>query len=197
MPAVQVSCHVFVVFPHLFHKRLIGQAFAPYVTQCVGIDLSENMVAEYNKSVVNQGIRSSEMHAVIGNLLSPSDPSPASLSSPEFFNFDIAAVGVGFHHFDDPVFAAKQLVARLKPGGILFIIDFLPHPKMDLYNSPATHTVVHLGFSEEDVRRMFDEAGVGGDFRYVIVGKEIVFTHAKEEGKSIVRSVFMARGEKV
>ncbi len=30
------------------------QALAPYVTQCVGIDLSENMVAVYNDRARNQ-----------------------------------------------------------------------------------------------------------------------------------------------
>ncbi len=42
-----------------------------------------------------------EMHAVQGNLLDPADPSPAGLAGPEFFDFDIAVVGLGFHHFDD------------------------------------------------------------------------------------------------
>ena len=132
--------------PSSFQFTDPSKALIPYITQCIGIDLSANMVAEYNKAAANQGIQSSEMHAVIGNLNSPSDPSPPSLSSVEFFNFDIAAVGFGFHHFDNPVFTAKQLVGRLKPGGVLFIVDFLPHVKMDDYNSPARHTVTHFRF---------------------------------------------------
>ena len=67
------------------------------------------------------------MHAYQGNICMPDDPSPTAFSSPEFFNFDIAAVGLGFHHFDDPELAACRLVERLRPGGVLVILDFLPH----------------------------------------------------------------------
>lgn len=128
MPAGQVLCHVFVSIVTLTSSSTYKkQALAPYVTQCVGIDLTEGMVKEYNTSARNQGIPESEMVAYQGNLISPDDPSPPSLSGPEFFNFDIAVVGLGFHHFDNPGLAAKGLAERLKKGGVLMIVDFLPH----------------------------------------------------------------------
>lgn len=111
------------------HEHLVDklQALAAYVTQCVGIDLSEGMVEVYNTSAQNQGIPESEMHAVVGNLIDAKSPPPAHLAGPEFHDFDIAVVGLGFHHFDDPALAAKRLAERLKPGGVLMIVDFLPH----------------------------------------------------------------------
>jgi hypothetical protein len=39
------------------------------------------------------------MRAYQGNLIVADDPNPAAFSSDNFFNFDIAAVGLGFHHF--------------------------------------------------------------------------------------------------
>lgn len=72
------------------------------------------------------------MHAYQGNLCVPEDPNPSAFTSPEFYNFDIAAVGLGFHHFDDPELAAKRLAERLRPGGVLVILDFLPHGKFDV-----------------------------------------------------------------
>jgi Methylase involved in ubiquinone/menaquinone biosynthesis len=66
------------------------------------------------------------MRAYQGNLCVPDDPNPAAFSGPEFFNFDIVAVGLGFHHFDDPALAARRLAERLKDGGVLTILDFLP-----------------------------------------------------------------------
>ena len=72
------------------------------------------------------------MHAYQGNLCVPEDPSPAEFASPEFFNFDVAAVGLGFHHFDDPALAARRLAERLKTGGVLVILDFLPHDRPDV-----------------------------------------------------------------
>lgn len=46
------------------------------------------------------------MHAILGDLASESVDD--ALSSPELFNFDIAVVGGGFHHFEDPERAAKR-----------------------------------------------------------------------------------------
>jgi hypothetical protein len=46
------------------------------------------------------------MHAILGDLASPTVSD--SLSSPELFNFDIAVVGGGFHHFGNPELAAKR-----------------------------------------------------------------------------------------
>ena len=75
------------------------------------------------------------MRAYQGNLCVPDDPNPAAFSGPEFFNFDIVAVGLGFHHFDDPALAARRLAERLKDGGVLTILDFLPHGKLDVCSS--------------------------------------------------------------
>lgn len=155
---------------------LVSRALAPYTTQCVGIDLSENMVAAYNTRAENQGLTPSEMHAYQGNLLSPA-PSPTL--TPPFTNFTLAAVGLGFHHFDDPSLAARRLVERLAPGGVLMIIDFLPHDKMESTHA-ASHTVTHHGFSEAEVRRMFEDAGAGEGFRLEEVG--VVFNRAVAGG---------------
>jgi len=179
------------------------QALAPYVTQCMGIDLSEGMVNEYNSSAQNQGILSSEMHAVLGNLIDATNPNPSPLSSPEFHDFDIAVVGLGFHHFDDPALAAKRLAERLKKGGVLMIVDFMPHEHFHGHDShnhghdhPAKKTVMHMGFSDEEVKKMFEGAGVGGGFKFVVLGKGVVFEN-KEKGMKMERSVFMARGSKL
>jgi SAM-dependent methyltransferase len=185
-------------------SRLIKhQALAPYVTQCVGIDLSEGMVNEYNTSAQNQGIAASEMHAVLGNLLDVTSPNPPSLSGPEFHDFDIAAVGLGFHHFDDPALAAKRLAERLKKGGVLMIVDFMPHEHFHGHDGQghghdhsAKKTVMHMGFSEEEVKRVFEGAGVGGVFEFVVLGKGVVFED-REKGAKMERSVFMARGSKL
>lgn len=72
------------------------------------------------------------MRAHQGNLCDPSDPDPAAFRGAEFWGFDVAAVGLGFHHFDDPGLAAARLAARLRPGGVLVILDFLPHGEIDV-----------------------------------------------------------------
>jgi SAM-dependent methyltransferase len=96
------------------------------------------------------------MYAVLGNLAVVDDPRPASLSGPEFFDFDVAAVGGGLHHLEHAELAVTRLAERLRPGGVFFIWDFLTH---DVDPAYAAHGVVHHGFSEEQVRTMFVRAG--------------------------------------
>jgi SAM-dependent methyltransferase len=89
------------------------------------------MAAEYNTKASNQGLTPAEMSASVGNLVDPTNPPPLVFSGEEWFGFDLAAVGFGFHHFEDPVQAATRLAERLKIGGVLLIIDFLPHGPFD------------------------------------------------------------------
>jgi SAM-dependent methyltransferase len=104
---------------------LITRVFGPYVTKTQGIDISPNMVSTYNSRARDAGLSSDIVNAVVGDLFNKSDPSPSALSGPEFWNYDLATVGFGFHHFEDVVYAAKQLKERLRPGGVLVINDFL------------------------------------------------------------------------
>jgi SAM-dependent methyltransferase len=67
----------------------------------------------------------SKINAVVGDLFSKSDPNPASLSGPEYHDFDLATVGFGFHHFEDVVHASRCLKERLRSGGVLLFSDFL------------------------------------------------------------------------
>lgn len=130
----------------------------------------------------------------MGNLISPEDPSPAAFSSPNFFNFDMAGVGLGFHHVDDCDLAAKRLAERLRPGGAFFIVDFISHAPVEYHS--ASRGVRHHGFTEDQVKAIFDGAGVGKNFHYEEMSSDISFDHAHGEGKHMVRRVFFASGEK-
>lgn len=162
------------------------------------------------------------MYAYHGNLTDPEDPAPAAFAGPGFSGFDVAAVGLGFHHFDDPEYSAKKLVERLRPGGVLFILDFLPHGPVgghdhghghghkhdhghdegrvtgqdDALFQKAQHTIKHHGFSEERIKSIFETAGAGKDFALAELGSGVVFTSGKGEGQGMKRRVFLARGVK-
>ncbi|KAH6841627.1 S-adenosyl-L-methionine-dependent methyltransferase [Alternaria alternata] len=104
---------------------LMTRVFGPYVTKTQGIDISPKMVSTYNTRARDAGLPEDVVSAVVGDLFVKSDPQPQSLAGQEFWNFDLATVGFGFHHFEDVVFAASQLKDRLRPGGVLVINDFL------------------------------------------------------------------------
>ncbi|CAN8100062.1 unnamed protein product [Discula destructiva] len=183
----------------------MSRVFAPYTTQCIGIDLSEKMVEAYNARAQNQGLSDDEMVAYCGDLCMPEQEDPEAFRDTKFFNFDMACVGLGFHHFDDPELAARRLVARLKPGGVLMIVDFLPHgldsdhghdhghgddKQEDGVYKKAMETVTHHGFSEQQIKDIFTNAGAGKDFGIEKMGTVMMgLRHGK-------RDLFMARGTK-
>ncbi|KAI0109412.1 S-adenosyl-L-methionine-dependent methyltransferase [Hypoxylon sp. NC0597] len=169
---------------------MMSKALAPYTTQCVGIDISENMVAAYNSQAENQGLSHDEMHAIVGDLAAADGPQPADLlSDPSFFGFDVATVGGGLHHFADPELAAARLVQRLRPGGVLLVWDFLPHGPIHGHQ----YGVMHHGLSEERVRAMFEGAGAGKGFSLEVLGSGLTFSSSDEVMR---REIFLARGEK-
>ncbi len=169
----------------------LSRALAPFATDVRGIDVSANMVAMYNQAANNQGLYPDEMSAVLGDLLHPSGSSP-SVSGPEFFEFDLAVVGLGLHHFEKPKLAVERLVARLKPGtGVLLVIDFLPHQPIP--GEAAERTVAHQGFGKAEMVEMMRQAGCE-EVKYVVLGKGITLGHG---GEKYERSMYMCRGTRV
>jgi SAM-dependent methyltransferase len=164
------------------------KALSPFVTKVIGLDLSDNMVIEYNKHAQAAGHPPEKMFAQQGNLLETEIPE--HLRDPEYLDFDLVTVGLALHHFEDPAFAVKRLSERLRRGGVFLAIDFVEHSL-----EPGSHgTVTTGGFGRESLRRMFDDAGIGSGFDFVIAEKPLVFTI---EGKTRERSFFLARGERV
>ena len=144
----------------------VSEALLPYATSFIGIDVSDGMVAAYNARASAFDLPSTKtMRAIQGDLAS-SSPSP-STTEPDFYNFDLAVVGMSLHHFADPALAAKRLVERLKPGtGVLLVTDLLPDflpssnaPVNDPAIAMAKKTVAHNGFSEEEIESIFKAAG--------------------------------------
>lgn len=204
----------------------VSRALYPYVTQCRGIDLAPGMVEKYKDWAKHEGLTPEQMDAVEGDLHDPASTATA-LAAPDLWGFDVAAVGFGAHHFDDPTAVATRLVERLRPGGALFIADLLPYEppagwlgdgkgegahhhhhhshghqqqqqqqkhgdgNEDLDYSRAIKTVARNGFSEDDVRRMFEAAGAAQDFKF-----EIVPSIEMPLRDKVVRTVFFARGTK-
>ena len=82
----------------------------PYVSCIRGINVLEEMVGEYNRRARGSGLTTQQVSARKGSLIGKYSviPDPA-LSTEEFFNFDLAIVVLGFHHFGDPELAAKGL----------------------------------------------------------------------------------------
>ncbi|CAN9133823.1 unnamed protein product [Alternaria alternata] len=154
---------------------LMTRVFGPYVTKTQGIDISPKMVSTYNTRARDAGLPEDVVSAVVGDLFVKSDPQPQSLSGQEFWNFDLATVGFGFHHFEDVVFAASQLKDRLRPGGV----------KME-----ASVVVPH--FTIQGVKQFFTEAG----FVDIDVKTMKERNYMEFAGKKLWRTILFARGRR-
>ena len=80
------------------------------------------MVHKYNERAEEAGISPEKMRAARGDILND-DPS-SEINGPEFRDFDLVFIANALHHMDDQVLTLKKLVDRLKPGGILVVLDF-------------------------------------------------------------------------
>lgn len=120
------------------------------------------MAAEFNTLASNQGLSEGEMHAYVGNLISTTTEAVPQFEDEKFYEFDIAVVGMGFHHFDDPKLATQRLAKRLKKGGVLMIIDFLPHEEFGGHGNSHGHSHGHSHGSHAHTHHHHDEeAGKG------------------------------------
>jgi SAM-dependent methyltransferase len=83
------------------------------------------MLDKYRATAADLSLDESRMIAVQGDLLAPVvQPTTPVLSEEELGGFDLVAICMALHHVDDVEQAAKRLAERLRPGGVLLIIDW-------------------------------------------------------------------------
>jgi ubiquinone/menaquinone biosynthesis C-methylase UbiE len=69
---------------------------------------------------------------------------------------DAATLMLVLHHVPEPERALGEIARVLKPRGRAIVVDMLPHDR-ESYRQQMGH--VWLGFSDDHVRRLFQEAG--------------------------------------
>lgn len=163
------------------------------MTQIRGIDISPNMVARYNDTMQAAGLPAATAHAVEGNLIDPVGVA-GRLSIPDLSGFDIAAVGLGFHHFESPALTIKRLAERLNPGGVVLIIDLVADDDEEgLKQSKAGHTIKTHGFSEQTMKEIFEGEGLEG-VGYHIMQKPVKLGMGEDNLRQ--KHIFLARAQK-
>lgn len=159
------------------------------------------------------------MRAIVANLCA--DEVDLVVSGSEYYDFDVAISTFAFHHFNNVPLAVKRVVERLKQKtGVLLIIDFRTHKPIQFghhehhhhqhhhqeHNNTQSkpisfhdgaHTVTHPGFSEEDIKRWYEEAGLV-DIEIIDVGPGtgITIVEGGPDESELQRSVFMAKGRR-
>lgn len=158
------------------------------MTQTRGIDVSGGMANQYNERAKAAGLPNDTAHAQVGNLFvtTPDD----SLNTVDLHDFDIAAVGFGFHHFEDYPLSIRRLAERLKPGGVVLIIDLVEDDQKMAHS--ASHTMRKHGFTQAEMKSIFEGEGL------TEVGYSVMQEPVKMEmdGRSFFKTIFLGRATK-
>ncbi|CZS84663.1 unnamed protein product [Fusarium graminearum] len=143
-----------------------SRALAPFMSTVRGMDISPAMAEQYNKMALKAGYTPAKMHALQGDIIEPELTPCPELNTPAFFNFDLIVMCMALHHIEDPEDMILQLSKRLRPGGLLLIIDWVSHLdsttqegenwKMDF----SKLSVNRMGFEEDEVKNAYDKAGL-------------------------------------
>ena len=121
----------------------VSAALAPFVERVIAVDASAAMLQAAKKRLQgfeNVDLRRGELEAL------PVDDA----------KLDAATLMLVLHHVPEPQRALAEVARVLKPGGRAIIVDMLPHDR-ESYRQQMGH--VWLGFSDEHVRRLFQESG--------------------------------------
>lgn len=131
------------------------------------------MLVKYRETAVELGLSEKQMMAVQGNLLAPTiQPTNPPLSEKQLSGFDLVAICMALHHVDDTELAVKRLAEKLRPGGVLLIIDWAkmntapvehtdshsPNNQQDQNLHPGAHTMSHESFTEEQIADLLQQA---------------------------------------
>ncbi|KAI5198428.1 S-adenosyl-L-methionine-dependent methyltransferase [Aureobasidium subglaciale] len=187
----------------------VTRALSTHITHATGLDISAAMLEQYT-SLLSSSHPSLHISTALADFCST--PPDAALSGPEYQNFDIAGVALGFHHFSSPAVCLSNLFDRLAPSGVLFVVDWLPnvvkaedhvgskHVHPDSVQEQETEewkkmkkTIKTNGFGEEDMRALFEGAGFE-EFGFKVLESKFVL---EMNGKRVEKTGFIAKGRKV
>lgn len=116
---------------------------APFVHHVIAVDASAQMLQAARRRLQpfdNVELRRGDLEAL------PIDDA----------RLDAATLMLVLHYVPEPERALGEVARVLKPGGRVLLVDMLPHDR-DSYRQQMGH--VWLGFAEDHVARIFEEAG--------------------------------------
>lgn len=127
----------------------ILRLMADRAEKATGIDFSREMLALARANLDAAGCHNAQVRlAEIQSLPLPDDCA------------DLITIHQVLHYLDDPAIALREAARVLKPGGRILLVDFAPH---EIEKLREEHAHRRLGFSESEVLRWCDNAGLKVD----------------------------------
>jgi ubiquinone/menaquinone biosynthesis C-methylase UbiE/DNA-binding transcriptional ArsR family regulator len=119
----------------------------PRAESAIGIDLSQQMLNIARRHVAEAGLCGCELRH--GDIFSTGLVANSG---------DLVVIHRVLHFLNDPGAALVEAARLVAPGGQLLIVDFAPH---DLEYLRQAHQHRRLGFSDEEITRWLEAAGLG------------------------------------
>lgn len=152
------------------------ELFARAAEAALGIDRSPEMLRLARAKLAAAGLDTVELRQ--GDMYSLPLPSGAA---------DTAILHQVLHYAQNPAAAVAEAARLLAPGGRLLIVDFAPHEREELRAADAH---VRLGFADEAILKLLEEAGLAGRVVEHLEGGELTVTiWLGEQPEARLRSV--------
>jgi len=134
----------------------ILELFGPNVERGIGIDMSREMLSLARANLQKADLRNCQVRQGDMYQLPFSDES-----------FDGIVIHQVLHFAEDPAEAIAEAGRSLRPGGKLVVVDFAPH-SLEMLREEHAHR--RLGFTDGEVTRWFESAGLSPDKTVTLEG---------------------------
>jgi len=138
------------------------ELFGPGAVQALGIDRSPEMLRLARAKLAAAGLDSAELRQ--GDMYALPLPSDSA---------DTVILHQVLHYAQNPAAAVSEAARLLGPNGRLLVVDFAPHEREELRIRDAH---VRLGFADEAILKLFEEAGLEGRVVEHLEGGELTVT---------------------
>ncbi|MBE9554848.1 MAG: metalloregulator ArsR/SmtB family transcription factor [Proteobacteria bacterium] len=135
------------------------ELFGPRVERGIGVDMSREMLALARANLQEADLRNCQVRQGDMYQLPFSDES-----------FDGVVIHQVLHFAEDPAEAIAEAGRALRPGGRLVVVDFAPHSEEMLRQE---HAHRRLGFTDSEVNRWFELAGLSPDKTVTLEGEPL------------------------
>ncbi len=123
----------------------ISRTCAGFVKTVIAVDISQGMLNELEKKASIEGIENIETVLGDGQDLQTEDST-----------VDLVCANMYLHHIEEPQIAIKEMYRVLKPGGRVYLADFLRHKNKKLVDEQYD---LWPGFSLTEIKEWFENIG--------------------------------------
>ncbi|KAI5291853.1 hypothetical protein KEM54_005289 [Ascosphaera aggregata] len=152
--------------------------FRAHFESVVGMDIAPGMVEAFNREYANDA----KVRGVAGDISSVDPAEITKLSDSELFGFDMAVIVMALHHVPDPARTIRNLLARVRVGGSVVVIDWIDDGQLfgveqkgaeSEEAKQAIKTVTKHGFTKAELEGYYRAAGCEEESVRVDINEEV------------------------